>query len=360
MILVGLLGGVIVLLVALLGLLAWRLHGARTGEAVARGRMAALLANDASGLAVWDGGGRLVACNERFREFYPSVTLKRGLEYEDLVRYTATRAVLLIPEQEIDAWIEAHLGHLTQATTEEHRTPDARWIEIRTRPTDQGETLLIYTDVTAAHEAATAAADVMAGEAEAPADGIASAATAHAADLRMLRDAVTIGREAVSFHAAARDLLRVVAEWGGWDAGTAYLAAAEGDEPLISTGVWHVGERQSLSVTARGAIDACCGDVDDHVLHRAAASAEPTWVAAIAVDPRFSDARRLALRDLRSLCALPVIVAGQVVAVVELFSRDALPPDVMRQRLLGEAADQLARVFERERAALIAGADART
>lgn len=355
MILTGLLGGAAVLLIALLGLFAWRLHGARTGEAVARGRMAALLANDASGLAVWDAEGRLVACNERFREFYPSVTLKGGLEYEDLVRYTATRAVFLIPEPEIDAWIEAHLGHLGRATTETHRTPDARRIEIRTRPTDQGETLLIYTDVTAAHEAAVAAT----GE-EPSRGGAVDAAATREADLRMLRDTVAIGREAVSFHAAARDLLRVVADWGGWDAGTAYLAAIDGDEPLISTGVWHVDEGPSLSVTARGAIDACCGDVDDHVLHRAATSGEATWVPAVAVDPRFSDARRLALRDLRSLCAIPVSVAGQVVAVIELFSRDPLPPDPERQRLLAEAADQLGRVFERERAALIAGADART
>ena len=352
MILTGLLGGAILVLAALLGLFARRLQRARTGERVARGRMAALLANDASGLAVWDAGGRLVACNERFREFYPSVTLKRGLEYEDLIRYTATRAVLLIPELEIDAWIEAHLGHLGETTAEHCRTPDARWIEVRTRPTDQGETLLVYTDVTAAQAAAEAGA--------AGGEGAEPPTTAHAADLRMLQDAAAIGREAMSFHAAARDLLRIVAEWGGWDAGTAYLAAAEGDAPLISTGVWHVGDGPAVSAAARRAIDACCGDIDDHVLHRAAAAAESTWVFAIAVDPRFSDARRIALGDLRSLCAIPVSVAGQVVAVIELFASDPVLPDPVRQRLLADAADQLARVFERERAALTAGADART
>ena len=348
MILQSLLGGVIVLLAALLGLFARRLHGARTGEAVASGRMAALLEDDAAGLAVWDADGRLVACNDRFRDFYPSVTLKRGLEYEDLIRYTATRAVVLIPEPEIDAWIDAHLGHLGERTTETQRTPDARWVEMRTRPTDQGETLLVYTDVTAAH-AATAAAE--------PPKEAGDRVTSQAADLRMLQDAVAIGRDAVSLHAAARDLLRVVAEGGGWSAGTVYLAAAEGDVSLISTGVWHVADEQPVSVTARGVIDDCCGDVDDHVLHRAATSAEPTWVAAIAVDPRFSDARRIALREFRSLYATPVSAAGQVVAVVELFARDPAPPDPGRQRLLAEASDQLSRVFERERAVLTAGAD---
>ena len=350
MILPSLLGGAIVLLLALLGLFAWRLHGARIGEAVARGRMAALLEDDAAGLAVWDADGRLVACNDRFRDFYTAVTLKRGLEYEDLIRYTATRAVVLIPEPEIDAWIDAHLRHLGERTTEMHRTPDERWIEMRTRPTDQGETLLVYTDVTAAHRATAAAV---------PPEEAGDWITSHATDLRMLQDAVAIGGGAVSFHAAARDLLRVVAEWGGWSAGTVYLAAAEGDVPLISTGVWHVADEPPVSVTARGVIDDCCGDVDDHVLHRAAASAEPTWVAAIAVDPRFSDPRRIALREFRSLCAIPLSAAGQVVAVVELFARNPVPPDPGRQRLLVGAADQLARVFERERLALTAGADTR-
>ncbi len=350
MVLAGFLGVLVALLVALLGVFAWRLHGARAAEVTARGRMAALLANDASGLAVWDAGGRLIACNERFREFYPSVTLKRGLEYEDLIRYTATRAVLLVPEPEMDAWIEAHLGHLGATTTETHRTPDARRIEVRTRPTDQGETILIFTDVTVAHAAMEAGKN--AGETATP------ATASRAADLKMLRQSLAIGRDAVSFHTALRDLLGVVAEWGGWDAGTAYLAAAEGDEPLISTGVWHVGNETALSATARGAIDACCGDIEDHVLHRATASAEATWVAAISVDPRFSDARRVALRDLRSMCAVPVRVERQVVAVVEVFARDAVPPDSERQRLLADAVDQLGRVFERERAALAASAAA--
>ena len=343
-------------LAGLVVLFAWRLAGARVMAAVLQGRMAAVLAHDASGLAVWSTDGRLIACNRRFREFYPWVELKRGLEWEDLIRYTATRAVVLVPESEIDAWINGYLDRLGTDTTETHRTPDGRWIEIRTRRTAQGETLLIYTDVTAARmaDAAAEAADA----AEEP--GATERAAATTAALAMLRAAVALGRESASFHASLRDLLPHVCAWGGWDAATAYLAAAEGDEPLISTGIWHVADDGTLAIGARAAIDACCGDSDDHVLHRAVASNEPSWVAAIAIDPRLSDSRRAALEDFRSLCAIPVSSAGQVIAVVELFARTAIPPDAERQRLLADAADQLARVFERERGAIAAATNGGT
>ena len=327
------------LLLVLLAGLVWRLRAVRASHDRARARLAALLESDAAGLSVWDAGGRLVACNGRFREFYPAVTLKPGLEFEDLVRYTATRAVVIVPEAEIEGWIEERLAGRAEASTETRRTPDDRWIEIRTRPTEQEETLLVYTDVTAARTAAVGAA------------ATAPAATAQAAALRMLQEAMAVGREARSFHQAVRDVTRLLAESGEWDAGTAYLAAAGGGT-LVSTGVWHVANEQVAPLATRAAIDACCDDADDQVLRGAASSGAATWIANVTVDPRLSDARRGALGGIRSICAVPVASAGRVVAVVELFAATPTAPDPSRERLIVSAVGQLAHVFERERAAV--------
>ena len=336
----------ILLLILLLGVVAWRLRDARARAATADARLAALLESDASGLAVWNAEGRLVACNGRFREFYPSVTLKPGLEYEDLVRYTATRAVVVIPEAEIEAWIATRLGKPGEPSAETLRTPDGRLMEVRRRATGQGETLLVYTDVTKSRTATAAA-------------GGDERRTTQASALRMLQEVAAVGRDAASFHQAIRDVVRLVAEWGGWDAGTAYLMTADGSGALVSTGVWHVRDEDGLPPAVRAAIDesteACGAASDDHVLRRAVSSAEPTWIANISVDPRVADARRAAFGDIRSLCAVPVTSAGQVVAVVELLSRTPLPPDAARERLVASAVDQLARVFERDRSRLAAG-----
>ena len=343
MILLGAAGVLIGLLLVLLVGLAWRLRRVRASHARARARLAALLESDSAGLAVWDAGGRLVACNGRFREFYPEVTLKPGLEFEDLVRYTATRAVVIVPEEEIEAWIEERLARRTEALTETRRTPDDRRVEIRMRPTEQGETLLVYADVTAARAPATTG------------PGSTSSAVAQAA-LRMLQAAMVVGSEAGSFHQAVRDVTRLLAESGGWDAGTAYLAPADGSGALVSTGVWHVANEQVAPLATRAAIDACCHDADDEVLRRAAVSRAATWIANVTVDPRLSDARRDALGDIRSICAVPIVSAGRAVAVLELFAGTSTAPDPFRERLIVSAAGQLAHVFERERAALAPGA----
>lgn len=342
MLLLGAAGGLVGVLLVLILALAWRLRAVRTSETRARARLAALLADEGAGLAVWDAGGRLAACNERFREFYPAVTLKPGLEFEDLVRYTATRAVVVLPEAEIDAWIAGRLERRGESAAETRRTPDGRWLEIRTRPTEQGETLLVFADVTAARTAASAPA-------------VPESSASGPAAVGLLQKAMALGREAVSFHQAVRDLTRRLAEWGGWDAGSAYLAPADGSGALVSTGVWHVGDERRVPAETRAALDACCGDAEDHVLRRAVSSGESTWVANVAVDPRLSDARRAALGPLRSVLAVPVASRGQVVAVLELFAVAPAAPDPSRERLAAAAAGELAHVFERERAALTSG-----
>lgn len=341
MLLIGAAGVLVGVLLVLLLALAWRLRAVRTSEIRTRARLAALLADDGAGLAVWDAGGRLVACNERFREFFPAVTLKPGLEFEDLVRYTATRAVVVLPEAEIDAWIAGRLERRGESAAETLRTPDGRWLEIRTRPTEQGETLLVLADVTEARTAASAPA-------------IPESSSSGPAAVALLQEAMALGREAVSFHQAVRELTRRLAEWGGWDAGSAYLAPADGSGALVSTGVWHVGDGRAVSAETRAALDACCGDAEDHVLRRAV-SGESTWVANVAVDPRLSDARRAALGPLRSVHAVPVASRGQVVAVIELFAAAPAAPDPPRERIAAAAAGELAHVFERERTALTSG-----
>ena len=319
------------------GLLGWRLREARAEAAVAGARLAAMLESLSAGLAVWSPGGRLTACNGRFREFYPAVQLRPGLEYEDFVRYAATRAVVLVPEAEMDAWVQARIGRFGEAAVETLRTPDDRWIEVRMVPVAGGATLLLHVDVTAARAGAAAAA------------GEAASATTRSVELQLMLEAMAAGRERAAFHQAARRILRLVGEWGGWHAATVYLATADGSGALVSTGVWYVSDEGSMPPAARAAVDACCDEGGDDLLRSAVAAAAPRWIGSLAVEPRLSDARRAALEGVRSLCVVPVTSDGRVVAVAELFARSPAPPDPSRERLVAAAVDQLARVFERER-----------
>lgn len=330
--------GIILLLCLLLAGVLWRMAYVLRREATADQRLMATIDSADAGLAVWDASRRLTVCNDRFREFYPSVTLKPGLEFEDLVRFTVTRAVVIVPESEIEAWIGTWLDRFGQVAHEIVRTPDDRWIEVRTSPTDSGETLLIFTDVTAARM--TAAADSTRHERLAE----------QSANLDMLRHAVAIGRKSTSFHLAARGMLELVAVWGRWQAGTVYLIASDGVAHLTSTGVWFVSDDEGvMSPEVRREIDGCAEDPDD-VLRQTVSAKRPVWIGNLSVDPRLSDARRRALVPIRSLCAFPIVSEDRVVGVVEWYSCEAKTPDETREALMLDAIGQLSQVFVRERA----------
>ena len=90
------------LLVSLAAAGLWRLRLSNERETVLNRQLSALLDKSESGVSFWDQSGRLIRFNDRFQDFYPSVTLSEGLGFEDLVRFTASRAVFLIGEAEME------------------------------------------------------------------------------------------------------------------------------------------------------------------------------------------------------------------------------------------------------------------
>ncbi len=301
-------------------------------------RLAAVLEASDSGLSVWNSSKRLTACNGRFREFYPSIELKPGLEFEDLVRFTATRAVVLVGKRDLEDWVQDWIARFSSASCETFMTPDERYIEIRTSPTGDGETILVYTDVTQAHTVSlveTARVDRVKTQLE---------------NLELLRAAMAIGVRGVDFHQSAREMLQLVVPWSGWDAGTIYLATTGADKGLCSTGIWVSSSDAVFSGEMKAAIDACCEEPDE-MLSQVLSGGVIVWIGNLTVDPRLSENRRRALGEIRSVCALPVMSAGNVMAVVELFRSDAFPHDAVREQLVCDAFGQLTHVFYRERSA---------
>ena len=316
----------------------WRLRLSSHREAVSRHRLSTVFDRTESGISFWDQSGRLTRFNDRFQEFYPTVTLNQGLEFEDLVRFTASRAVFLVGEAEMDNWVREWIDRFGQSSQQIFRAPDGRWIDVRTSSTVGGETLLMYTDVTTNHTAAVVdtTRDIRAAE--------------QYASLEMLRGAITIGRSPESFHEACREMLELVGRWGRWHAGTVYLAVSSREDAFTSTGLWFQSEEVVWSADVPRGIDACA-DVPDDVMRQACSSRFPVWVGNLTVDPRLSDARRTALDHVRSLCAIPVVSKNRVVAVAEWFVQVPVPRDENREVLMFDAVGQLAAVFEREETA---------
>ena len=323
----------------LLGLLVagclWRLRLSNDRVAVLSRQISAVLDKSESGFSFWDQSGRLTRFNDRFQDFYPSVTLSEGLGFEDLVRFTASRAVFLIGDAEMENWVHEWLDRFGHSSQQIFRASDGRWIDVRTSSTVGGEMLLTYTDVTTSHtaEVVDRTRDVRAAE--------------QYANLKMLREAIVIGRSSESFHAACRGILELVGRWGEWHAGTVYLAVSAHENAFTSTGIWFRSEKVDWPAEMSRDID-ICADTPDDVMRQVWSSQSPVWLGNLSVDPRLSDARRTALGQVRSLCAMPVVSKNRVVAVIEWFVRVPAPQDANREALMFDAVGQLAAVFERE------------
>jgi PAS domain S-box-containing protein len=77
---------------------------------------------------------------------------------------------------------------------------------------------------------------------------------------------------------------------------------------------------------------------------------EPQWIEDVARDPNFPRAPAAALCGLHGAFGFPLSLGGEVLGVIEFFSREIRPPDAKLLQLLASAGSQIAQFIERKRA----------
>ncbi|HET6399106.1 MAG TPA: ATP-binding protein [Candidatus Thermoplasmatota archaeon] len=147
---------------------------------------------------------------------------------------------------------------------------------------------------------------------------------------------------------ASRVCLERISRYAAWPVAHAYVVSGDGDQ-LVSNGQWQVsgpGFERFVAATeaARVGPGRCLPG-------RAWAQRAPVWVSDVTADPSFERRAEAAACGLRSGFALPVQAAGELFAVLEFFTPAADPPDPALLDVLATVADQLGRLFEKQRAA---------
>ncbi len=114
------------------------------------------LASMTDGFVMYDGEDRLVICNQRYREIYSESApfIEEGAFFDDIMRGGIANGQYPQFDGDADAFIaELKAWRRAGGAPIERLLPDGRWILITERPTPDGGTVGIRTDITALKEA---------------------------------------------------------------------------------------------------------------------------------------------------------------------------------------------------------------
>ena len=314
-----------------------RLTAATRSARTSRARLKEAIDSMSDGFAMWDADDRLIAWNSTYAVFYADTTLTQGMQFEDLVRYTATHGLVSVPEHEIDHWIQSRLRMFHQEQHNLLQAADGRWIQIGVSHTDRGETVVIYSDVS---DLKQAEADVREHSAQ---------LERQALEARLLHDASETAAETGSLEDALQKVVDLVCAMTRWPVGHVYEVSRDDPTTLTPTHVWHLSDTQEFQVL-RDVTERSTFRVGEGLPGRILESGEPAWIVDVQVDPNFFRTQLAPDLGVNGAAGFPVKIGGHVVAVLEFFSREPLAVDESLMRTMRNVGDQLGRVLERKRA----------
>jgi PAS domain S-box-containing protein len=165
-----------------------------------------------------------------------------------------------------------------------------------------------------------------------------------ARETQLLFDVTQMASETESFEDALRACLEAICNLAGWPVGHAVVVSPHRAAELVSTGVWYETEA-GASAALREATEKLHLTAGVGLPGIILESGEPCWISDTQTHSEFL---RKGL-GFEAAFGFPIKSGGRVLAVLEFFSRTALPPDaglMLAVRTLGE---QVGRVLERRR-----------
>jgi PAS domain S-box-containing protein len=167
--------------------------------------------------------------------------------------------------------------------------------------------------------------------------------------IRLMQELAAALNQAVSAAEALQFAVDLFCRYAGWQVGHAFLVDEVSGE-LISTSAWSFDEPDRYELFCRATREKC-GTLPLGVLETMISDLNPGSVESSAGNPAFLRAGEARLCGLEGYFAFPVLVADEVAAVMEFLGKTPVRPDETLVELTSFAAQQLAHVIKRERAA---------
>ncbi len=118
-----------------------------------RKRLSDALAHMADGLAMFDRDARIIMCNPQYAAMFPKTAHLRvaGADLRDILRVGIAMGEEQVPPgYDPEVWIEDVCRRLHETGDTEFQLDDGRWVEARVRPSADGTSLTVVSEVTAA------------------------------------------------------------------------------------------------------------------------------------------------------------------------------------------------------------------
>jgi diguanylate cyclase (GGDEF)-like protein/PAS domain S-box-containing protein len=171
-------------------------------------------------------------------------------------------------------------------------------------------------------------------------------ANEEAASVELLQTIAAASNSAQTAHEAFLICLDRVCAFMAWPLGHVYVKQGA---VLQSSGWWHDDGSERFA-NFREQTAALAFAPDDDMIGWVFGSGLATWLKELDSESSFLRARSAGEAGIRSGFAFPVLIADEVVAVLEFYSERSEEPDLRLLTLMANVGTQLGRVVERERA----------
>lgn len=285
------------------------------------------------GFVLFDSDDRLVVCNSVYKTMYPLAApdLQPGMTFEELTRKRLDRISNFTSEAEKEADLERRLTrHRTSGRAMEQRRSNGTWLQASQHLMSDGGIVGVRTDVTT----------LKLREEE---------LSAKSAIADMLNRVAIHANQAHSFAQVLQTCLDDICTDIDWPIGHALVPSTEKSATFVSMGLWHCSVpdefadfQKWLGVAELKSTQGLVG--------LAVARMAPVWAADIDREESTVMLPAAAESGLRTAFAVPVIVAGKTVAVLQFLTTERKEPEEYLLKAMRQVGHVVGQVIERQNA----------
>ena len=290
------------------------------------------LESASEGFSLFDPEARLVFANAQLRKLLKLEDLASGTRFDQIIGMFARRGRTKVAEDRLDAWIQERLELCRNPESGMiHELEDGPWIRIRANPTDDGGTVVVYTDITAFKKTKR-----VPGQRE-------KLQERQTLEEALLKRASEMGATATDFQDALQEIMDLICQLTEWPEGHVYEVNRG---QLTLAPIWFDRSLVRLD-QIRKLVTRKNGKVGTPLAHSILESAELTLVADSA---KVQTLRKHVSPAIQQAAGIPVRVGSEIVVILEFLSdhHHHLNPNL--SGVLAQVARQLGRVYERQQA----------